>query len=126
LGATRGPVTGAVVKGKAEPTVIRQKITRAAKEYVCVKCGGIIPRRDEFIMITRTRNPYIRRTMVYTEVIGRRHIDCPVTESMIKSVIDEALAEHGYHDPRTHSLESSVARDVAVTVINLMLHSDSK
>lgn len=36
-----------------------------------------------------------------------------------QQIIDAALAEHGYSDPRTNSVESSFARDVAVTVISL-------
>jgi hypothetical protein len=103
----------------------RLKIRKAAREHDCILCSQSIPKGTEYIEISEL-DPYDPwKSFVRTEIVGRRHIDCPITESMIKSVIDEALAEHGYHDPRTHSLESSVARDVAVTVINLMLHSDS-
>lgn len=37
----------------------------------------------------------------------------------VQEVIDAALAEHGYSDPKTNSTESLFARDVALTALNM-------
>lgn len=45
------------------------------------------------------------------------------TQRTDREIIDAALAEHGYRDPRTNSTESYLARDVAATVLRLVRES---